>query len=126
MQVLIDIPRSLSKYIEYVPEEDLPAVILQALEDKIKSNGLMPPDTTQDKLDSILSILGDIKSGAPVVVQEHYSLPQNTEVVETPAVEENVVPQNIVEFKQTSFSSNNNDDDDEDDDDDDLFDDLIK
>lgn len=121
MQVLIDIPRSLSKYIEYVPEEDLPAVILQALEDKIKSNGL----TTQDKLDSILSILGDIKSGAPVVVQEHYSLPQNTEVVETPAVEENVVPQNIVEFKQTSFSSNNNDDDDEDDDDD-LFDDLIK
>lgn len=121
MQVLIDIPRSLSKYIEYVPEEDLPAVILQALEDKIKSNGLVTSDTTQDKLDSILSILGDIKSGAPVVVQEHYSLPQNTEIAEVPVVAENVVPQNIVEFKQTSFDSN-----DDDDEDDDLFDDLIK
>ena len=120
MQVLIDIPRSLSKYIEYVPEEDLPAVILQALEDKIKSNSLVTLDATQDKLDSILSILGDIKSGAPVVVQEHYSLPQNVEIAEAPAAEENVVPQNIIEFKQSSF---NNDDDD---DDDDLFDDLIK
>lgn len=125
MQVLIDIPRSLSKYIEYVPEEDLPAVILQALEDKIKSNGLVTSDTTQDKLDSILSILGDIKSGAPVVVQEHYSLPQSTEADEVPVIEEKVVPQNIVEFKQTSFSSNN-DNGDDDDDDDDLFDDLIK
>lgn len=126
MQVLIDIPRSLSKYIEYVPEEDLPAVILQALEDKIKSNGLAISDTTQDKLDSILSILGDIKSGAPVVVQEHYSLPQSTKADEVPVIEEKVVPQNIVEFKQTSFSSNNDNDDDDDDDDDDLFDDLIK
>lgn len=125
MQVLIDIPRSLSKYIEYVPEEDLPAVILQALEDKIKSNGLATSDTTQDKLDSILSILGDIKSGAPVVVQEHYSLPQSAETDEVPVIEEKVVPQNIVEFKQTSFSSNN-DNGDDDDDDDDLFDDLIK
>lgn len=123
MQVLIDIPRSLSKYIEYVPEEDLPAVILQALEDKIKSNGLVMSDTTQDKLDSILSILGDIKSGAPVVVQEHYSLSKSTETDEAPVIEEKVVPQNIVEFKQTSFSSN---DDDDNDDDDDLFDDLIK
>lgn len=120
MQVLIDIPRSLSKYIEYIPEEDLPAVILQALEDKIKSNDLITSDTTQDKLDSILSILGDIKSGAPVVVQEHYSLPQKTEVVEAPVVEEQVVPQNIVEFKQTSFDT------DDEDEDDDLFDDLIK
>lgn len=122
MKVTVEIPKALLKYIEFIPEEKLPEILLQALEDKIKSNNYNNSDEEQSKFDEILSILSDIRIGAPVIMQEHLSnLGEATRIVQEsePVTTDE---QNVVRFEPVTSVNYENDEDD----DDDLFDDLMK
>lgn len=63
MKVTIDIPKRLVRYIEFVPEDVLPEVFLQALEDKIKYKTTLVINKEESKLEEILSILNKMQQG---------------------------------------------------------------
>lgn len=120
MKVTVEIPKTLLKYIEFIPEERLPEILLQALEDKVKSNNYSNSDKEQSKFDEILSILSDIRVGAPVIMQEHsFKSNESISVVQEPE-STNIDTVNLVKFEPVVSASY------EDDEDDDLFDDLMK
>jgi len=120
MKVTIDIPERLIRYIEFVPEDALPEVFLQALEDKIKYKTTPVINEEESKLEEILSILDRIQQGQISV---------NTSPAEISAIE-SVEHNNTVQEKQAviiNFEAVGQDYDLADEDgDDDLFGDLMK
>lgn len=60
MRVMVDIPERLSRYLEFVPEEDMPGVVLEALEAKIfgsrSENRSVESQATVDEILSLLSV----------------------------------------------------------------------
>lgn len=85
MQVTVDIPHSLMTYIEYIPEGELPEVLLQALVEKIKAGNAPVTDTNVSKFEEVLSILNEMRQNPPQYRQE-YGSPVTVQPPAGPAV----------------------------------------
>lgn len=126
MKVTVDIPFALLSYVKFIPEDMLPEVLLQALEDKVKGRRIPELDTQDAKYDEILSILNKMQS-QPLV-------PVTMPVVEgtvVPVKEVCAVPQVQTRKTVITFDTVNQDDAmckavGEEDEDEFLFDDLMK
>lgn len=120
MQVTVTIPDSLIRYIEYVPKDKLSEMLIQALEDKIKTGSARKVDENEAKYEEILSILSRMQQNVPLMMQEHL-MPTQEEVEGAGEVKEAV----IINFQDVE-SSDEVEFKEEDDDDDEMFDDLMK
>lgn len=79
MEVLLHVSDNLRKYIEYIPEEVLPAVLNELLQSSIKTTSVKSTSKQQErdaKLDSILETLKELQSRGVSIqtVERHESV----------------------------------------------------
>lgn len=77
MTVIVDIPEELDRYLEFIPQEELPNVLLSALKEKIDSEVRKPSLTMEQfNLQDLVSLLniaqstGSVTTAEPVLVKE--------------------------------------------------------
>ena len=72
MELRISVPESLMDYLEYIPEEFLPGILLTLIEDRIQASGEVKTDDGSLKL--LKQFIASIPAGQPVeninVIQE--------------------------------------------------------
>lgn len=77
MIVTVDIPDEFNRYLEFIPEEELPCILLSALKEKIDSS-IPKPRLVQEQfnLQDLVSLLniaqgtGSVTAAEPVLIKE--------------------------------------------------------
>ena len=118
MEVRFELPNDLFKYVEFVPEEELPTMFIQLLRDRIQeTSGSFNTEqpATQNLQDSLRDILQDLLSSNNLSL----SVPHQEVVLAKEAVEEKVVEKETIVtapvVKKTISASFDLSDDDDDD-----------
>lgn len=113
MRVTVDIPNFLQRYLEYIPKEDLPDILVAALKSKIFGE---IKQVEQDKRVGLEALMSLIEEGKLMPANSNKSI----HVVETAATktEENIavsIPEEVRQLKVKTVEAASGQDDDLDD-----------
>ena len=100
------------RYIEFVPDDELPNVLLSALEEKVLRNPTTEK-SNQFNVEDIVSILGRMQQTGSVTMTEPVLVKNDVAVTETVEEVAETKLDNVIQFEQVANNFADDDDDDD-------------